>query len=378
MRIAYVADVHVANHRKHGGPTRAGINRRGMLVLEALADAVDHANSAGADLLVIAGDLFDAAKPEPQLASATMGVLRKFRHDVLVLPGNHDIVSTTAGDHALGPLGHLDNVLVLEKPHVSSRGSTAVMLVPFRPGNTSEWLSAVVEQLAAERDDTMVAKHTHLVLHAGIADEKTARWLQGAHDSIGAMDLDRLMQAHDIDLAVAGNWHDHRSWETYDVTTGRARRIVQCGALVPTGFNNPGLAGYGSVILAEGDGSWHRHEVPGPRFVSVGGDFAREQYLEAAGQVASGRLFVQWKEKAGRLAGCSEQLRADELMHGLGGVEAVPDAQDHADAKAEAVRGALAAQGWDAALGAYVDSMPLEAGVDRAAVLARAKTYLTR
>ena len=65
--VAFVADVHLWNHRRCGGPVKAGINRRGAQTLNALHYAADLAAGMGAAALFVAGDLFDAVNPPPQL-----------------------------------------------------------------------------------------------------------------------------------------------------------------------------------------------------------------------------------------------------------------------------------------------------------------------
>jgi len=65
---------------------------------------------------------------------------------------------------------------------------------------------------------------------------------------------------HGLKHYIAGDWHEHRKWQVNDCT------VVQVGALCPTGWNNPGHTGYGSLICIT-DGVYSRIEIKGPRFI---------------------------------------------------------------------------------------------------------------
>ena len=61
MTVCFLADLHVANHKRHGGPVKAGINRRCQHVLDALESAYKRAERLDAKAVVILGDLFRGA-----------------------------------------------------------------------------------------------------------------------------------------------------------------------------------------------------------------------------------------------------------------------------------------------------------------------------
>jgi DNA repair exonuclease SbcCD nuclease subunit len=386
-RIAFIADVHLGNHRLHGGRAVAGLNMRARLAVDSLTRACKRAKHEQCDTLVVCGDLFDSTRPEPQLVRAAADALCTFLDtdnpngevtgEVHVLAGNHDLASSDPGDHALGPIGLSQNVWVHQAPcsvfpeHDLGEHDLELLLVPYRAGRTAEWLPGVVAQMSRKGN----GKHRMLALHAGILDEKTAHFLAGAHDSIEAAALTGLMLEHGIAFAAAGNWHDHRAWHDE-----RGTAIVQCGALVPTGWDNPGLDGYGSLIVYDtGTRAWERIEVAGPRFITVSGDLAREQYRDASDRVEPGRLFVRWKAPARLVGQCASTLIQDAVLYGgLAGAEAVPDAADReaaANAAAQAAR--VDAPGLDETVRAYVEQMTgLADNIDRAAVLEHVRRYL--
>lgn len=374
MRVAVVADVHLANHKYRGGPLHAGINTRARMILDSLRAACAIATDEDCGAFVIAGDLFDTVRPEPQLIAAVGGALRALPTDccIYVMRGNHDAASDTPGDHALAPLSYFDDCFVIDAPIATV--DDELWLVPYTSGVTSEWLPGVLATLSV---NYFSSRPRTLILHAGIADENTAFFLKGAHDSIGKDALFALMKKHHVCQVVAGNWHSFKSWCGHAYGFGN---IIQCGALVPTGFDNPGLEGYGSVIIVNtDDGSWSRKEVPGPRFLTVQGDMARETYLEAAEKLPPGMLFVRWKAPAAQVAACAAQMALDELEYGLAGVEAVPESLSVEAAVQAATQAVQASAGnWEQALREYVDAMTLDQATDRGHVFERARVYLTK
>lgn len=268
-RIAFVADVHLANHKRHGGPVVAGINRRCQLILDALASACDSAKELRCQALVVLGDLFDHARPEPQIIRATQDVLARFGGQVFLVVGNHDMVSTRAGDHALGPLAS-EQVHVVEQPlRVLIGGDVDLYLVPFRPELASEYIARDVAELHGR--GWLPNGLRVLGIHAGILADGdtagTAPWQLKAEDAIKAGVIAEIAKRNSISGVFAGNWHDRRLWPSW--TTARLVNFVfQLGALVPTGWDNPGLGGYGTLGIFDGDiGNADYRVIPGPRFI---------------------------------------------------------------------------------------------------------------
>lgn len=378
MRVGFLADIHVANHRKNGGPQVGGMNIRARAILRTLNGAVLEANAAGCRVLVVCGDLFDSCKPEPQLVAAVMQLFDLFGGEVHVIVGNHEQVSDDGGDHALGPLQHANNnVHVHEKPTTVSKSNWPfeLALVPFQNGKTAEWLPGVLSTFgypALRQHERQ--KQRLLVLHAGISDEHTAFFLRDADDSIPADVLFDLMKKHRVGATFAGNWHTHRSWQAQDQFR---QWIVQCGALVPTGWDNPGMDDYGSLIVYDTEDScWERKVLPGPRFIKVR---TQAEYIAAATQLSPGLLYVQWEVEHSELGPASAQLRDDVLMHGLAAGEVRPiTASKEAAVRAAATSARASASNTEGAIRAYVAEMPLPATVSREAVLNRVLAHMVK
>lgn len=387
MRLAFLTDVHVANHRKFGGEVKAGINERANQCLWTLHRACEVVAKEDCDALFILGDLFDGTRPEPQIIAAVGDALSEACCTTYALRGNHEMVSAESGDHSLGPLALGDQVRVIDETTVvREEGWPAeVICVPYLTANFSERLPGILKNACAQGDrkeGSPPASPTRLLaLHAGISDEKTEAWLRGAHDSIEASALCDAMRDNAVDVALAGHWHQHRAWE-FAAAVGdevAVRRVVQVGALCPTGFNNPGASGYGVVAFWDSakPSAIRYVEVAGPRFLIVPQDEAvgTDRVVERLSKEGC-KVFVKLQPAEEDVP--KAQAWAARLKHDLAGVEVEPDQQDAEVAARAAASVARSADTLAEALTAFVKEMPLPEGVDRAAVLTAARSYLER
>lgn len=266
-RAAICADVHVGNHQVLGGTYKVGLNERCRLVVNTLRRAVDAANEEGCTEFVVAGDLFDGVRPSPQMMAEVMSVLRKVEGMIHLLLGNHDMVSTAVGDHALGPLNELARVSVWEKAgRYSMDGDHSLLLIPFQPGKASDWLP---QAFTEAYKDGAVTSSTAAVLHLGLRDEETRNagpWMVEAEDAVDVEQLADLCGGRAVQQIYAGNWHGAAEYEMYVSLVRVVMR--QVGALCPTGWDNSGREGYGAVeFWPPIEGRPDRVEILGPRFV---------------------------------------------------------------------------------------------------------------
>lgn len=362
MKLGFCADVHLGNHRRFGGDVVASLNHRCRLGLQVLRAALQLATDEGCDHFVVCGDLLDYCQvgryPEPQLLAEVRQMFEEAKPEVTVLMGNHEQVSTQAGDHALGPLRGACEVD--EKPTLwtldDGRKRVQLVTVPHVPGVTADtWLEEMVLEVLGDAD----AEHRLLAVHMGIKDDRTAPWLA---DSPGAIHIDHLfdiMESTGTEVCFAGDWHDHRTWSDGDL------KVVQLGALVPTGWDNPGLEGYGTVGIYDTDTmAVTLHHLPGPRFVKLHLD---EELLGADAY----EVFVQVVAPPDRVQDALSR-HADRYA----ATEVIVDAEACATMAREAADAARDAGTLDEALGEFVTHMPLEEGVDRARVLERCRGYL--
>jgi hypothetical protein len=358
MKVAIVADCHIGNHKRWGGQVRAGLNERCLVTLGVLERAYARARGLGCERFVVLGDMFDTTAPSPQLVAA---VQRIFTTELktIIIAGNHDRVSMSQGDHALGPLWPVSGVQVVETPQVV-RLDGDLLLVPYQPGPVLDWLPQVVEELAGKSQ----AANKLLGLHMGIEAEGTPFYLKGSPSAIHRDILAQLMAEHGIQVTLAGDWHNRY----LEHVNGGKGTVMQVGTLSPTGFDNPGLEGYGTLAVWEPHASnpkrrvtWE--EIPGPRFVvSKEGEAMR----------SLGKKEQGWNIYLKRVVDNPSDVQSETAaLHGMAkeglfaGVEVALD-QSNANARLRtAAHEARRASTVEEAVTRYVKNMPLKEGVGR-------------
>lgn len=366
-KLAVIADVHAGNHKVKGGLLTGGINARCAQIIDALGRAAADARARGCAVLVVAGDLFDSMRPSPQVIAAVKDALRQGPRDVVVMPGNHDRASDEDGDHALGPLR--SECQVFATPGAFVVGRHAVVVLPFRP-KPGEWLKSAIADVLAVVDGK--PKASAVIAHFGISDASDNHpWVDA--NALPIEEVVAALSEFKIPRLLAGDWHAHRRWRG-----GVAQEVTQVGALCPTGWDNPGLDGYGTLMvidLDEPDVSRGTQvvEIGGPRFVSADSPAALYELLNSRPAVHAVHAIV----KAAPDALASTQAAAEALLVGkLASLQVLPDkAAVVAQAQAAAATATRAAT-LDAAVAWFVGSMPLAEGVDRAAVLGHCRRFL--
>lgn len=315
MTLAAVADPHIWNHKRHGGVLVRGVNRRGELCLDVLRRASVLAQQRNAELIV-AGDLVDSAGPiQPQLAQQIREALPE---ESWLVVGNHD--ATAADDHSLG--------LYAPSERIADKVRQLV---------AGGWLDrplATLVPYTADIDDIHTAAPL-VVGHFGIYDDSFPPYLRKRP----ARHVDELfswMRDRDVRAMLMGDWHRRRVWANKDDfgtlpldPLGRSFQIgdddesviMQIGALVPTGFDNPGLHGYGTVAFWDGERlSWE--ELPGPRFCTVRSDEEEKAVVAEAAKLGH-NLFLRRYYTGDR----------PETPPGLEAYEALPVAVEQAAAQ---------------------------------------------
>ena len=354
MKYALVADVHVDNFRKYGGPVVGGVNKRGRAVLGSLRSAYNHAKNAKCNRFIVRGDLFHSSSPSPQLitqvasivAPPPMQAVPVMETDFLV--GNHDQVSLALNDHALAPFSFM-GIQVIEGTSLHDDGDLA--FVPFRPGDTAEWL---------EEEMSNCQGASLLGLHLGIFDDATAPYLQKCEDAVSYERLTELCDKFDIGDVVAGNWHQGRKWE--DDT----RTMVIPGALSPTGFADLGNKTIGRMIIWD-DGEFTIKTVPGIRFMKYSlKEFKERDIGRSATHYYKLMLQPDELEEARELV--REQGVEDRWEFALDNSEA-------AEALESAAEKARSVESLDEAIDVYINKLEIEKPGTVAGVKKRVKAY---
>jgi hypothetical protein len=363
-KLAFVADVHLGNHKIHGGSSVCSLNERCRAGIEVFGRAVKRAVEARCSAFFVLGDLLDYSRPEAQLLAALQRILRR-AHDggmnFWIVAGNHEMTSGTPGDHALGPLSPYASIV--DKPMlVKPARDIGVGLIPYRAGNEPAklWMPEAVQEALREGPDSGI-EHRILGIHLGVSDDKTPPWLAGSPGSIDVHQLVKLAGALGVTRVFAGDWHDRRRWNFIP-------SVFQLGALVPTGWDNPGLEGYGTLAIWN-DGQVDYHEIPGPRFIGTVPDDAAALVAEA--KKLGHQPFLRLTTSPDELG---EARAALEALGVPGDVRA--DMTDVTVAARTAATAARSATTLDEALGGFVANMVLPEGVEREQVAALALRYL--
>lgn len=384
IRVGFIADLHLANHRIAGGSWQGGLNDRGRLTVDTFGNALSIAEAKGCSSVVAAGDVFDTTRPEPQLIAATQRMINMHDVDIDIIMGNHDQDSSEKGDHALGPLGELNECRVYERPDVKVLEDGAeLIMMPFMAGPASEWFPREVDKLMTEWTTRYQHVHTRtparvLVTHLGIHDQNIrdgSIWAGKADDAISFEQLTEVCERHGITMALAGNWHGRTKFASAMFTA------LQIGTLCPTGWDNPGMKGYGSLITIEFDKGAVTtvvvDEIPGPRFINV---VSEKELADAIAQnprsSRKNQLFIRWSAKPADVSAARASLEDWQASGEIFSWDIRVDKEDgklQAAAAAQAARSASTLQG---VLGAYVAKMPLVNALDRDEVFRRCDAYL--
>ncbi len=253
LKYAAVADLHVNNHKAFGGITVNGVNERGALCLETMESALHLAEEDRCTDFVVCGDFFDHIRPGPQLIAAVGRLLRSYPMRKWVIVGNHDQVSEAPGDHVLGPLGLVSDVIVVDTPRVTPEGEA--LMIPYRRGKVREWLPEVLDRFHV---GGMSNKIKLVFAHFGIITGDTPPFLRDAEDAMQEDALLALMKKYDLTHVVVGNWHRPKIVTSEDNTKAKHPEhvILQCGSLIPSGFDDVDCNG-NVVVVKTSIGSWH-------------------------------------------------------------------------------------------------------------------------
>lgn len=364
MKIGLLADCHLANHKRWGTPTYgqlAPLNTRALDIVTVLAQARKRAEDEGCSDLFVLGDVFDTTCPSPQLiaecqrALATLGDLQ-----VHLMIGNHDQQSPAKGDHALVSMEGQRNVHVYETvDQVYPEGGGCVTLLPYHPGRADEYL---VDEIKGKQ----AAGHVNVLgLHLGLRDDDTPPWLQNSHDSFPVSRLAELTVTQPYDLVVAGNWHERKQFRP---------DVWQLGALVPTGFDNPGRKGYGSLMIYDGQRA-RVIEMDGPRFLrATSMDGARKALADIESTASAFTTYVSIRCRLDEREAAQELFDLYDHKH----YEVLTDKAAAEDAARSAATAAAYAStdSIQAAVRAYVERMALPADVVRDEVMAQALNFV--
>ena len=238
MRIVHTADVHLRSDRDERW--------------SALAAAIDAATTAGAQVLAIAGDLFDRDIDAPALKTSLRRSLERFPGTVIVIPGNHDTGGIRTGDF-FGA-----NVRVLAgRDVIADVDGVRFIGVPFEDVGIDGTLARLRAASRQRIDGTNV-----LLYHGELLDVAPGGGAFGDEDDREYMPA-RLADLGDLgfDYVLAGHFH-----KNHDVRACGAGYFVYSGSPVSitrreTGRRHVTVIDTGSAPIAHGLDTHHYTDV---------------------------------------------------------------------------------------------------------------------
>jgi DNA repair exonuclease SbcCD nuclease subunit len=202
LKIVHAADFHLGARRSGFGRASAALGRARW---DALTRTLDLARERKADLVVIAGDLFDRESPARDVARRAFDVVTASSAPVAIIPGNHDCF-TERSVWTRAPWDALpENVLVLTRPEEVVRpfGLDLVLYpCPLAAKEGSEspvsWIGEAHERRAKDASFHVGLAHGSLTIIPHM-DEYCFPIDPGETDSLG------------LDYLALGHWHSRTS-----------------------------------------------------------------------------------------------------------------------------------------------------------------------
>ena len=235
MKILHTADVHL--HQDH--PQR----------LDALNQVLQLAQKRKADLLLIAGDLFDDDNQANQLRPQLRSIFSDLSFPVVAIPGNHDQQALAQGSY----YGKNFNALAKQPFEIFDHDQCRIVGVPYFDGS----LAPLLPQL---RQQTKEGVLNILLLHCtwalpNFSDQDYGGEGHGRYLPV----TEQLLTGNGFDLVLAG--HFHTTYIVRDLPCGS--RFVYSGSPVSITSREQGRRGVnwidnGNCELIELDTYYHQ------------------------------------------------------------------------------------------------------------------------
>lgn len=227
IKICHIADVHLGIPFGGFGSNSGKIARQE--IFRSFEDSIKRSNDLGADLLLIAGDLFDYNfLPSSEIVIKAKRALAEFSRKVIICPGGHDCLKS--GSVYQVKTDWPDNVTILSQDlHTISLNINGQEVSVTGKGNyyNSEEISPLHG-----------AKSPGTDINIAIAHGSVPRGEKGGADY--PIDLNQISQSG-FDYVALGHYHNH-SIERSDNPC-----VVYAGSLNPLRFGQDG----GGLVVAE-------------------------------------------------------------------------------------------------------------------------------
>jgi DNA repair exonuclease SbcCD nuclease subunit len=243
MRVVHLADTHLGFRQFSGclDPER-NINQREADVYRAWHAAIDTAIAREVDLVVHAGDLFDASRPSPLALREALTGFRRLREagiPAVVVAGNHSTPRFRSGGSIFGVLEEFGVNAIWDAPRTITVGGIAVHGVPHDADPER------LEQAVRAARPSAQAAHNLLLLHVGL--ESVPR--SGEVGEV-AIHGDALVEAGSFDYIALGHLHRFQAPQVNALYAGSLERLdfndlAGAKAVVEIDLDRaPGTSGY--------------------------------------------------------------------------------------------------------------------------------------
>ena len=250
-RIVHLSDLHFGAHD------------------ERLVEAVEwQADQLKPDLIVISGDFTQRARTEQfRDACAFLDGLRERGHEVLGVPGNHDVPLYDVLRRFLSPLARyrrfIDDTLCpfIELPGVAVLGVNTARSLTFKDGRINQdqvaFIRETFSRTPSESFRVLVTHHPLFALRIGDEVER----------AIGRQELAlNAIEESGVDMLLAGHAHHASSQDAGDlVTRAGGVLVVQAGTATSTRVREQGQS-FNTIDIAEGSATITIHAWTGEDF----------------------------------------------------------------------------------------------------------------
>ncbi len=283
--LLHLADVHLGARHADMGAAAAQQRERQFA---AFRRAIDEGLSAGVDVALICGDLFDSNAQPRRSVEAAASELRRLTDrgiHVIVIPGTHDVYDSRSIYRAFD---------LAELAGLPAGSDLLTVLTPDVP----ELLLADLDLIVYGRVfATKRAPRSPLAGFDVHADERASwkvgmihgsRRLPGVVDADDVIFSDAEIAASGLDYLALGHWHSHSSGRAGGTTWAYA------GAPEPVAVDQDG-AGVVCLVRLDDDGGKHRVLV---EKITVGRTVFRRERVDAAGLTSQADLVARLRELA--------------------------------------------------------------------------------
>lgn len=250
-RIVHLSDLHFGAHD------------------DRLVEAIEwRADQLKPDLIVISGDFTQRARTEQfRDACAFLDGLRERGHEVLGVPGNHDVPLYDVLRRFLSPLARyrrfIDDTLCpfIELPGVAVLGVNTARSLTFKDGRINQDQVAFIRETFSRTPNesfrVLVTHHPLFALRVGDEVER----------AIGRQELAlNAIEESGVDMLLAGHAHHASSQDAGDlVTRAGGVLVVQAGTATSTRVREQGQS-FNTIDIAEGSATITIHAWTGEDF----------------------------------------------------------------------------------------------------------------